>query len=81
MMAVSFAQDIRPLFTDMDIAHMGDLGVPLDDLGYMRDPDHAQRVLNRVSNGSMPPRRSGEPPWSPESVQLFRDWIAGGYQS
>jgi hypothetical protein len=81
MMAVSFAQDIRPLFTDMDIAHMGDLGVPLDDLGYMRDPGHAQQVLDAVSTGVMPPRRSGEPPWSPESVQLFRDWIAGGYQS
>jgi hypothetical protein len=26
-MAVSFARDIRPLFTDMDIAHMKDLGV------------------------------------------------------
>jgi len=30
-MAVSFAQDIRPLFTDMDIAHMKGFGVLLDD--------------------------------------------------
>ena len=81
MMAVSFAQDIRPLFTDMDIAHMKDLGVALDDLGYMRDPAHARQVLDQVSTGVMPPRRSGEQPWSPESVQLFRDWIAAGYQS
>jgi hypothetical protein len=80
-MAVSFAQDIRPLFTDMDIAHMKDLGVALDDFDYMRDPAHAQNVLNAVSSGAMPPRRSGEPPWSPDNVQLFRDWIAAGYQA
>ena len=80
-MAVSFAQDIRPMFTDMDIAHMKGFGVALDDFGYMRDPAHAQRVLDMVSAGTMPPSRSGEPPWSPDSVQLFRDWIAAGYQA
>jgi hypothetical protein len=80
-MAVTFEREIRPLFTDMDIAHMKGFGVLLDDFGYMRDPAHAQQILNRVSTGSMPPRRSGEPPWSPEDVQLFRDWIDGGYQA
>jgi len=79
-MAVSFTQDIRPLFTDMDVAHMKNLGVPLDDFDYMRDPSHAQSVLHKVSTGAMPPRRSGEPAWSPETVQLFRDWMAAGYQ-
>ena len=79
LMAVSFAQDIRPLFTDMDVAHMKNFGVALDSFDYMRAPAHAQRVLDRVSNGSMPPRRSGEPPWSAENVQLLRDWIAAGY--
>jgi hypothetical protein len=53
-MAVSFAQDIRPLFTDMDIAHTKNFGVSLDDFDYMRDPAHAQNVLNRVNSGSMP---------------------------
>jgi hypothetical protein len=79
-MTVSFAQDIRPLFTDMDVAHMRQLLVPLDDFDYMRNPGHAQHVLDRVSNGSMPPRRSGESAWSAETVQLFRDWITDGYQ-
>jgi hypothetical protein len=78
--AVSFAHDIRPLFTGMDVAHMKDHGVRLDDFGYMRDPGHAQNVLNAVSSGAMPPGRSGEPRWSPESVQLFQDWMTGGYQ-
>ena len=79
-MAVSFAQDIRPLFTDIDIAHMKDFGVALDDVDYMRDPAHAESVLRRVKSGSMPPKRSGEPPWSAESVQLLQDWMAAGYQ-
>jgi hypothetical protein len=78
--AVSFAQDIRPLFTDMDIAHMRNFGVSLDDYDYMRDPAHARSVLNMVSTGAMPPSRSGEPPWTSESVQLFRDWVTGGYE-
>ena len=80
-MAVSFAQDIRRLFTDMDIAHMKGPGVLLDNFEYLRDPAHAQKVLDAVSTGAMPPHGSGEPSWPPESVQLFRDWIAGGYQA
>ena len=81
MTAVSFARDIRSLFTSMDIVHMKDLGVALDDYGYIRDPGHAHQVLDAVSTRILPPRRSGEPPWSPENVQLLRDWIAAGYQS
>ena len=79
--AVSFARDIRPLFTDMDIAHMRNFGVLLDDFGYMRDPAHAQSVFNSVSTGAMPPSSSGEPSWTPESVQLFEDWMTGGYEA
>jgi len=70
-MAVSFAQDIRPLFTDIDVAHMRNLGVWLDDFDYMRDPSHAQRVLGQVSAGVMPPRRSGEPASSPKQSSSF----------
>jgi hypothetical protein len=80
-MAVSFAQDIRPLFTDMDIAHMKAAGVLLDDFEYMRDPAHSQKVLDAVSTGAMPPQSSGEPSWPPDSVQIFRDWMAAGCQA
>jgi len=80
-MAVSFGTDIRRLFTDLDVAHMKNFGVQLDDFDFMRDPDQAQKVLGVVSSGSMPPRNSGEPPWPPERVQLFRDWMEGGYQA
>jgi hypothetical protein len=77
-MAVSFAQDIRPLFTDMDIARMRVAGVLLDDFEYMRDPADAQKVLDAVSTGAMPPQSSGEPPWPPYNVQFFRDWMGAG---
>lgn len=80
-MAVSFATNIRPMFTDMDIAHMKNFGVLLDDFGFMRDPANAQKVLNAVSSGAMPPSDSGETSWSPDQVELFRNWITGGYQA
>jgi hypothetical protein len=78
--SVSFARDIRPLFTAVDVAHMKPLGVLLDDYTYMSDPDHAQGVLDQVSSGGMPPADSGEPPWEQVQVQLFQDWINGGFQ-
>ena len=37
-MAVSFAQDIRPLFTDMDVAHMRYLLVQLGRLRLHAQP-------------------------------------------
>ena len=80
-MAVSFATNIRPMFSDMDIAHMKNFGVLLDDLGYMRDPANAQKVLNMVSSGAMPPGNSGETSWSPDQVELFRNWITDGCQA
>ena len=68
-MAVSFATNIRPMFTDTDIAHMKNFGVLLDDFGFMRDPSNAQKVLNAVSSGAMPPSNSGETSWSPDQVE------------
>ena len=48
-MAVSFAQDIRPLSTEMDIAHMRNLGVLPDNFDDMCNSSHVQNVLNNVS--------------------------------
>jgi hypothetical protein len=70
-MAVSFAQDIRPLFTDIDVAHMRNLGVSLDDFDYMRDLSHAQRVLGQVSAGVMPPRRAASLHGRPKQSSSF----------
>jgi len=78
-MAVSFKTDILPLFTSMDIEHMGALGVSLDDYAYMSQSEHASRVYATVSTGAMPPASSGEGPWSQDQVELFKDWMDGGY--
>ena len=47
-MAVSFMQDIRPLFTGINIAHMKSFCVALDGSGYRRS-SHARKVLDTVS--------------------------------
>ena len=77
--ATSFKTDIVPLFTSVDIEHMSRLEVPLDDYGYMSQPDNAAGVYHQVSNGTMPPSASGEQPWSEDKVQLFKQWMDGGY--
>jgi hypothetical protein len=78
-MATSFKTDIVPLFTSMDIEHMSRLEVPLDDYAYMSQPDNAAGVYHQVSDGTMPPSASGEQPWSEDKVQLFKQWMDGGY--
>jgi hypothetical protein len=78
--AVSFSRDIRPLFTAMDIEHMRRAGVTLDDIVYMSDPEHAESVYQKLSGKQMPPPDSGEGPWPDANIQLFRDWMDGGFQ-
>lgn len=79
-MTVSFETDILPLFTSMDEEHMSNVGVELGDYAYMSQPDNASEVYNQVSSGKMPPSASGEPPWPEDKVQLFKEWIDGGYE-
>jgi hypothetical protein len=82
MSAVSFANDILPLFSKTtDIPHMADFGVMLAEYSYMSVPANAQAVLDSLDGTTqpiMPPKPA--PPWTPKNIQLFRDWIAGGYQ-
>jgi hypothetical protein len=75
---VSFAQDILPLFTDKDIAHMQPMNVLLNDYSYMSQPDNAGTVYDQVSAQQMPPPPEG--PWSPDNVALFKAWMDGGFQ-
>jgi hypothetical protein len=79
-MAVSFASDILPLFTQTDVDHMKGFSIELDDYDFMKQPDNAASVYAQVSSGAMPPPDSGEERWSDEKVALFYDWIEGGYQ-
>ncbi len=81
MPAPSFAADILPLFTAIDIAHMAHGGVMLAEHAYMSNLKNAQAVLDRL-NGTggpiMPPKPAS--PWSPANIALFKAWMAGGYQ-
>jgi hypothetical protein len=79
-MAVSFATDIKPLFRAIDVEHMNNFGVSLDDYSYMSDPTdnhaNAQHVEDRLKNQSMPP---GGPFWTPAQLALFNLWRTDGY--
>jgi len=78
---VSFAKDILPLFTQVDIEHMADQDIPLDDYSYMSTPDNATAVLDSVANGSMPPTwAGGGGAWPEEEVMLFAKWVEAGDQ-
>ena len=79
-MTASFKTDILPLFTSMDIEHIGAAGVSLDDYAYMSQPANASRVYEAVSTSAMPPADSGEPRWPQDQVQLLKEWMDGGYQ-
>lgn len=70
--ALSFARDIRPMFTDMDVSHMKQQGIDLssrDDVTSNADDIYAQ-----VSAGGMPPNSSGESRWSQDWCDKFKAW-------
>jgi len=76
MADLSFAKDIRPMFTDIDVAHMKHAGMDLSN----RDDvvKHGDAIYAAVSNGSMPPPGSGEARWSSEMCDRFKQWQTKG---
>jgi hypothetical protein len=78
-MAVSFANDIAPLFTPSDVACMGRMRVMLTVYTYMSVPDNAQNVLDHL-DGSSPPQMPPSGAWPSDQIKLFKSWIDGGYQ-
>jgi hypothetical protein len=74
---LSFAADIRPLFTAMDIDHM--IRASHIDLGdYETVKTHADKIYETVSSGTMPPPSSGEARWSAAMCKTFYDWRTQG---
>ena len=73
--SLSFARDIRSMFTDTDVAHMS----MMMDLSN-RDSvfEHADAIYETVSNGTMPPASSGESRWTPEMCATFKRWADEG---
>jgi hypothetical protein len=78
-MALSFATDIKPLFTKDDQSHMGPDGQGMFDLWNYDDVKaNASDILDAVKSKRMPPPRDKRP-WTPEMVQKLQDWIDAGY--
>ncbi len=69
--ALSFARDIMPLFRESDRESM----IFAFDLWDYNDVcAHAEDILERLENGSMP--CDGE--WPEEQIVLFKRWIEAG---
>lgn len=68
-MALSFAQDIRPLFREKDIECMRDYEFDLSNLRDVRM--NAAHIYERLHDKSMPQ----DGPWSDEDVAKFKRWI------
>jgi hypothetical protein len=71
-MAVTFVADVKPLFRPMDIDAMKGFGFDLSK--YQDVVAHADRILARVTAGTMP----CDARWPPERVALFAQWISDG---
>ena len=75
--ALSFVKDIRPMFTDMDVAHMKPAGIDLSSKESVQA--NAEAIYASVSRGTMPPSSSGEARWTPEMCERFKRWQAQGF--
>jgi hypothetical protein len=72
-MPLSFAQDIRPLFRDMDIEVMQDVsGFDLSNYDDVRD--RAGDIYERLADGSMP----CDGAWPADQIARFRQWMDDG---
>ena len=83
MPQVSFSADIKPLFREIDIAHMKRGGVELDNYDYMSNPGNANLVFSTLSpqNGRPPSMPPGGPYWTAEQLALFAQWRRGRIQT
>jgi hypothetical protein len=76
---ITWTHDIAHLFTALDVSCMKGVSAGHIDLHqYESVKRSAPAILGQVEAGNMPPAHSGEPPWSPARVALFKAWIAGG---
>ena len=73
---LSFAKDIRPMFTDLDVEHMQPFGMDLS--SYDDVKAHADAIYSVVVSGAMPPSGTGER-WTPEQCERFKAWQTQGF--
>ncbi len=73
---VSYAKDVKPLFTEVDRNHMSFM---FDLWSYDEVKSHANDIYDAVSNQTMPPPGAGGP-WPQSRIDKFKEWIDGGCQ-
>jgi hypothetical protein len=74
-MPLSFATDIKPMFTAMDQDHMLNQVGLFDLWNYADVKTNATAIYNDVKSGRMPPSASGETRWTPDQVAKFKQWM------
>jgi hypothetical protein len=75
-MALSFATDIKPLFTAKDQEHMSFM---FDLWDYNDVKSNAAEIYDSVSAGRMPEGDDGKPkPWPKDQVAKFKQWMNEG---
>jgi hypothetical protein len=67
----TFAEDIRPLFRDSDVAAMK---FRLDLSSYEDVRDNADKIYERLEDGSMP----CDGGWPAKQIATFKAWIDAG---
>jgi hypothetical protein len=73
--ALSFATDIRPMFTDTDVDHMQNYGIDLSSADEVAS--YADAIYTVVTEGTMPPKGTGER-WTPDMCARFKAWQTQG---
>jgi hypothetical protein len=68
---MSYAADIKPLFREDDRDAMD---FEFDLWSFDDVSANAGLILQRLEDGSMP----CDEPWSDDTIQRFRDWLAAG---
>jgi hypothetical protein len=77
-MALSFAKDIKPLFTAIDQDHMS---FKFDLWNYQDVKTNAARIYDAVNNNRMPQDDDGNPkPWPDDWKKKFKQWMDEGSQ-
>jgi hypothetical protein len=68
-----FENDIKPLFREGDRTFMEYV---FDLWSYEDVKEHSQNILERLEDETMP----CDGAWPSESIELFRSWMASGFQ-
>ena len=77
-MALSFAKDIKPMFTALDQDHMLNQQGMFDLWSYDDVKANAAQIYGAVKSGRMPPKED-EPRWPDTKVATFKQWMDEGY--